>query len=89
MNSSIVTLAGLFLVYATTIAMGLSYVSSYNSLIMMFDYVVSCLDTRGETLTRDEIIALTRDYRARIDPDLLLNGFFPVWALIQVLIGCK
>jgi hypothetical protein len=32
---------------------------------------------------------LTRDHFGRTDPDALLNGFFPVWAVIQFLIACK
>jgi hypothetical protein len=41
------------------------------------------------TLTKDELIALTRDHFGRTDPDALLGGFFPVWAFIQFLIACK
>jgi len=40
-------------------------------------------------VSRDELIALTRDHLGRQDPDDLLNGFFPVWAAIQFLIACK
>ncbi|CAF3695958.1 unnamed protein product [Rotaria sordida] len=71
MNSFIVTLAGLFLIYATVIT------------------TVYCVNDRDLTLTKDEIIALTRDHNGRIDPDAFLNGFFPVWAAIQFLIACK
>jgi hypothetical protein len=36
------------------------------------------------TLTKDELIALTRDHFGRTDPDALLGGFFPVWAFITL-----
>ncbi|CAF1367706.1 unnamed protein product [Rotaria sp. Silwood1] len=70
MNSFVVTLAGLFLIYATVIT------------------TVYCVDLRGLDLTKEEIIAITRDHRGRADPDAFLNGFFPVWAAIQFLIAC-
>jgi hypothetical protein len=38
-------------------------------------------------MTKDEIKVLTRDNFARRDPDALLNGFFPVWAVIQLILG--
>ena len=47
------------------------------------------LDTQGAQLTKDQLVALTRDHLGRTDPDALLNGFFPVWAMIQFLIACK
>ncbi|CAF2568707.1 unnamed protein product [Rotaria sp. Silwood2] len=71
MNSFVVTLAGLFLIYATVIT------------------TVYCVDLRGLDLTKDEIIAITRDHRGRTDPDAFLNGFFPIWAAIQFLIAGK
>lgn len=57
----------------------------------MSDFVglVYCVDLKGTDLNKDEIIALTRDHFGRKDPDELLNGFFPVWAVIQFLIACK
>ncbi|UJR13803.1 hypothetical protein I4U23_000813 [Adineta vaga] len=70
MKSLTVTLAGIFLVYATVIT------------------TVYCVDLRGLTLTKEERIALTRDHFNRDDPDELLNGFLPVWAVIQFLIAC-
>lgn len=35
-----------------------------------------------ETLELDEVIALSRDHRGRLNPDELLNGFIPVWAIV-------
>ena len=55
----------------------------------VFSSLVYCADLKGTDLTKDEIIALTRDHFARRDPDELLNGFFPVWAVIQFIIACK
>jgi hypothetical protein len=55
----------------------------------MFDFLVYCVDLKGVDVTKDELIALTRDHFGRKDPDELLNGFFPVWAAIQFLIACK
>ncbi|CAF1275391.1 unnamed protein product, partial [Didymodactylos carnosus] len=49
---------------------------------------VYCIDLNGETVTKEELIALTRDHYGRTDPDALLNGFFPVWAVIQFLLAC-
>lgn len=54
-----------------------------------FFALVYCVDLKDATLTKDEVIALTRDHFARRDPDELLNGFFPVWAVIQFIIACK
>ena len=51
--------------------------------------VVYCAEIKSDGLTKDELIALTRDHFGRDDPDALLNGFFPVWAVIQFLIACK
>jgi hypothetical protein len=51
--------------------------------------LVYCARPIGASLSKDEKIALTRDHLARADPDDLLNGFFPVWAVIQFLIACK
>lgn len=48
-----------------------------------------CVDLSGLDITKDEKIALTRDHFGRINPDELLNGFFPVWAAIQFIISCK
>lgn len=62
---------------------------NFYSDIFYFHFVAYCLDLRGVELSREEIIALTRDHRGRVDPDELLNGFFPVWAVIQFLIACK
>ncbi|CAM4818195.1 unnamed protein product [Rotaria magnacalcarata] len=50
---------------------------------------VYCVDLKGITVTKDEIIALTRDHFGRVDPDSLLNGFFPVWAVIQFCLAAK
>ena len=33
-------------------------------------------------MSKDEIIALTRDHLGREDPDKLLYGFVPVWAIV-------
>ncbi|CAF0795340.1 unnamed protein product [Didymodactylos carnosus] len=60
---------------------------------MIFVYLtviatVYCIDLHGETLTKEELIALTRDHLGRQDPDALLNGFFPVWATIQFCLAC-
>jgi len=38
-------------------------------------------------LSKEEIIALTRDHLGRKNPDELLNGFIPVWAIIIYLIS--
>jgi hypothetical protein len=57
--------------------------------IAIFDFIVYCVDLRGVDVTKDELISLTRDHFGRKDPDELLNGFFPVWAVIQFLIACK
>ena len=47
-----------------------------------------CTQISEQGLSKSEIISLTRDHFGRIDPDALLNGFFPVWAVIQLLISC-
>ena len=52
-------------------------------------FLVSCIDLKGVNVTKDELIALTRDHFGRTDPDALLNGFFPVWAAIQFIISGK
>ena len=51
--------------------------------------VVYCIRYGDEALSREELIALTRDHLGRKDPDEFLNGFFPVWAAIQFLVACK
>ncbi len=53
------------------------------------NFLVYCAEIRGIEVTKDELVALTRDHFGRSDPDALLNGFFPVWAVIQFLIACK
>jgi len=49
---------------------------------------VYCVDLHGNVVTEEELISLTRDHYGRKDPDALLNGFFPVWAVIQFLLAC-
>jgi hypothetical protein len=56
---------------------------------IIFDFVVYCVDLNGMDLSKDEVVALTRDHFGRTDPDALLHGFFPVWAVIQFLIAGK
>lgn len=56
---------------------------SINILFLFYYFLVYCIDLRGMNVTKDEIIALTRDHFGRTNPDDLLNGFFPVWAVIQ------
>ncbi|CAF1071197.1 unnamed protein product [Adineta steineri] len=70
MNSFIVTLAGLSLVYLAVIT------------------TVYANEIGGLDVSKDQLIALTRDHFGRSDPDALLNGFFPVWAAIQFSIAC-
>lgn len=41
---------------------------------------ISCGDAEEQNL--EEIVALTRDHRGRANPDELLNGFIPVWAVV-------
>ncbi len=60
-----------------------------NSWLITFNFLVYCVQLRGVDLTKDELIALTRDHFGRPNPDALLNGFFPVWAAIQFIIACK
>ncbi|CAF2163097.1 unnamed protein product [Rotaria magnacalcarata] len=63
-----------------------SFMSTLFTLSIFYTTIVStvyCVDLKGITVTKDEIIALTRDHFGRVDPDSLLNGFFPVWAVIQ------
>jgi hypothetical protein len=55
----------------------------------MLNVTVYCVDLRQLDLSREELIAITRDHRGRADPDAFLNGFFPVWAAIQFAIACK
>ena len=88
MNSFITTLAGLFLVYIAVITTG-SFCFSSKFVTNVFFVLVYCVDLKDHDLSKDEVIALTRDHFARRDPDELLNGFFPVWAVIQFLIACK
>jgi hypothetical protein len=40
-------------------------------------------------LTREERIALNRDWLARKNPDELLDGFIPVWVVVLYLIAGK
>ena len=47
---------------------------------------VNCVKAASE-LTRDEQIALTRDHLARENPDELLYGFIPVWAIVIYVIS--
>lgn len=51
--------------------------------------LVYCTQINEQGLSKGEIIALTRDHFGRTDPDALLSGFFPVWAVIQFLIACR
>jgi hypothetical protein len=55
----------------------------------VFDFLVYCVDLRDQQVSKEELVALTRDHWGRSDPDELLNGFFPVWAAIQFIIACK
>lgn len=64
-----------------------SFVVTFASLFVFISTVYST-EIKDNDLTKDEIIALTRDHFGRKDPDALLNGFFPVWAVIQFLIAC-
>lgn len=48
--------------------------------ISAFVQSISCGDIEEQNL--EEIVALTRDHRGRADPDALLNGFIPVWAVV-------
>lgn len=41
---------------------------------------ISCGDIEEQNF--EEIVALTRDHRGRADPDALLDGFIPVWAVV-------
>ena len=88
MNSFVVTLTGLFLVYAVIISTG-KILEIFDPLMWAVLFLVYCTDLKDGSLTKDEIIALTRDHFGRSDPDQLLNGFFPVWAVIQFIIACK
>ncbi|CAF2338192.1 unnamed protein product [Rotaria sp. Silwood2] len=63
-----------------------SFITTLSGFLVIYAIVVTtvyCVDVRGTDLAKDEIIALTRDHFGRPDPDGLLNGFFPVWAVIQ------
>jgi len=68
-----------------------SFIATVAGLFLVYATVITtvyCVDLRGIEVSKDELIALTRDHLGRKDPDELLNGFFPVWAAIQFLIAC-
>jgi hypothetical protein len=87
MNSFLVTLAGLFGVYAALISTGKIAMTVF--ICSRLYPLVYCAEIKKDGLSKDELIALTRDHFGREDPDALLNGFFPVWAVIQLLIAGK
>ncbi|CAF0727788.1 unnamed protein product [Rotaria sordida] len=63
-----------------------SLVTTLFGLFIIYVIVITtvyCAEIKNTGLTKDEMIALTRDHFGRPDPDSLLNGFFPVWAVIQ------
>ncbi|CAF0785572.1 unnamed protein product [Rotaria sp. Silwood1] len=63
-----------------------SFITTLSGFLVIYAVVVTtvyCVEIKGTGLTKKEIIALTRDHFGRPDPDGLLNGFFPVWAVIQ------
>lgn len=47
------------------------------------------LGDNNKKLTKQQIIALSRDYYGRENPDLLVHGFFPVWAVGVLGLSCK
>ncbi|CAF0957105.1 unnamed protein product [Brachionus calyciflorus] len=44
---------------------------------------ISC----SEKISQEELIALTRDHWGRENPDQLLQGFIPVWAIVIYIIA--
>ncbi|CAF3407572.1 unnamed protein product [Rotaria socialis] len=68
------------------------FVATLAGLFLVYATVITtvyCVDLRQLDLSREEMIAITRDHRGRADPDAFLNGFFPVWAAIQFAIACS
>jgi hypothetical protein len=57
--------------------------------LITFNFLVYCVDLHGVDVTKNQLISLTRDHFGRPDPDALLNGFFPVWAVIQLFLAGK
>ncbi|UJR33421.1 hypothetical protein I4U23_020866 [Adineta vaga] len=55
--------------------------------LIMLTTVVYGADLHGTSIPKDEVVALTRDNFGRVEPDSLMNGFFPVWAVIQLILG--
>jgi len=55
-------------------------------LINTCNFLVYC---QGTNLPKDQVAALTRDHFGRMQPDNLFHGFFPVWAVIQLMLGGK
>ena len=53
----------------------------FNALIQSVKGAEVDLEARAET------VALTRDHLGRENPDALLNGFIPVWAIIIYIIA--
>ncbi|CAF1313610.1 unnamed protein product [Adineta steineri] len=67
-----------------------SFIATLAGLFLVYATVITTVcsvDLHGVQVTKDELISLTRDHFGRTDPDALLNGFFPVWAVIQFLIA--
>ncbi|CAF1198138.1 unnamed protein product [Adineta ricciae] len=68
-----------------------SFITTVSGLLITYLTVLTTIiygeSIHGVPLTKDEATALTRDKFGRVEPDSLMNGFFPVWAVIQLILG--
>jgi hypothetical protein len=60
------------------------------SIILTLSFLLGFISKQvmsAESMSKDEILALTRDGNYRANPDELLHGFFPAWAFGLYLIS--